>query len=234
MLTRTAIIDIGSNSARLVIFEITSQYGFHLICEQKSKVRISEGAYQKNGYLQPNGIKRAYLTLKSFKQTIDKYQVNHTTSVATSALRDAPNGKIFTQWIKQELGFSIKIIDGKQEAFYGALAALNLLPIENGITIDIGGGSSDLALIKNNTIVNTYSLNVGTVRLKELFYDKSDSTTQSRDKAKIYIQQELNKIPQEFNHHLAIAIGGTARTLAKSIMQHSSYPFDKMHAYTYI
>ena len=66
MAKRTAIIDIGSNSARLVIFEKTSRYGFHLICEQKSKVRIGEGAYEKEGHLQPIGIRRAFLTLKSF------------------------------------------------------------------------------------------------------------------------------------------------------------------------
>jgi exopolyphosphatase/guanosine-5'-triphosphate,3'-diphosphate pyrophosphatase len=128
MSKRTAIIDIGSNSARLVIFEKTSRYGFHLICEQKSKVRIGEGAYEKEGYLQPLAIKRAFLTLKSFIHTINKYQAKKTLCVATSALRDAPNGKIFTTWIKKELGLSIKIIYGKQEAIYGAIAANNLLP----------------------------------------------------------------------------------------------------------
>src|SRR5210317_1145726 len=115
MAKRTAIIDIGSNSARLVIFEKTSRYSFHLICEQKSKVRIGEGAYDKEGYLQPIGIKRAYLTLKSFQHTIDKYKANKTLCVATSALRDAPNGKEFVHWIKQELGLSVKIIDGNKE-----------------------------------------------------------------------------------------------------------------------
>jgi exopolyphosphatase/guanosine-5'-triphosphate,3'-diphosphate pyrophosphatase len=86
MAKRTAIIDIGSNSARLVIFEKTSRYGFHLICEQKSKVRIGEGAYEKEGYLQPIGIKRAYLTLKSFLHTIDKYQANKTLCVLRSLM----------------------------------------------------------------------------------------------------------------------------------------------------
>jgi len=144
---RTAIIDIGSNSARLVIFEKTSKYGFHLICEQKSKVRIGEGAYAKKGYLQPIGIIRAYHTLKSFVQTIEKYQAKKIICVATSALRDAPNAKVFTQWIRNELGLSITVIDGLKEANYGAIAAINLLPIQEGITIDIGGGSSDIALI---------------------------------------------------------------------------------------
>ena len=232
MAKRTAIIDIGSNSARLVIFEKTSRYGFHLICEQKSKVRIGEGAYEKEGYLQPVGIKRAYLTLKSFLYTIDKYQANKTLCVATSALRDAPNSKEFVQWIKKELGLSIKIINGHKEAKYGGIAAVNLLPISEGISIDIGGGSSDMTLIKNGHIVDTYSLNLGTVRLKELFFDKG-SPSVIIDKAKAYIQHELNQLPKHFTHTLAIGIGGTARTLSKGIMKQVAYPLDKLHAFSY-
>ncbi len=233
MAKRTAIIDIGSNSARLVIYETTSRYGFHLICEQKSKVRIGEGAYAKNGYLQPVGIKRAFLTLKSFLHTIDKYQASKTFCVATSALRDAPNGKLFVKWIYKELGLEINIIDGKQEANYGAIAAVNLLPVEDGISIDIGGGSSDIALIKNGAIVDTYSLDLGTVRLKELFFDTSDKNILILKKAKAYIDKALKSLPEHFKHHLAIGIGGTARTLSKGIMKRSDYPLDKLHAFTY-
>jgi len=233
MAKRTAVIDIGSNSARLVIFEKTSQYGFHLLCEQKSKVRIGEGAYEKNGYLQPIGIERAYLTLKSFLHTIEKYQASKTICVATSALRDAPNANLFKKWIKKELGLTIKVIDGNKEANYGALAAVNLLPINDGISIDIGGGSSDMALIKEGRIVMTYSLNLGTVRLKELFFDKAEKNATINHKAKAYIQKELQALPIEFMHHLAIGIGGTARTLSKGIMKRSQYPLDKLHAFSY-
>lgn len=234
MAKRTAIIDIGSNSGRLVIFEKTSRYGFHLICEQKFKVRIGEGAYEKNGYLQPPAIKRAFLTLKSFKHTIEKYQAHKTLCVATSALRDAPNGKDFVSWIKKELGLSLKIIDGKKEAAYGAIAASNLLPVKNAITIDIGGGSSDLALIENGHIVDTYSLNLGTVRLKELFYDKGSVSMEAvHAKAKAYIDRELENLPVHFRSALAIGIGGTARTLSKGIMRRSEHSLDKLHAFTY-
>ena len=233
MSKRTAIIDIGSNSARLVIFEKTSRYGFHLICEQKSKVRIGEGAYDKGGYLQPIGIRRAFLTLKSFSHTINKYQANKTLCVATSALRDAPNGKEFTRWIQKELGLSIKIIDGKEEALYGAIAISNLLPISDGITIDIGGGSSDIALIQKGQIVDTYSLNLGTVRLKELFFDKIQKPSILNEKAKAYILDALQHLPSHFKHSIAIGIGGTARTLSKGIMKQSDYPLDKLHAFSY-
>jgi len=231
MQKRTAIIDIGSNSARVVIFEQSSQYGFHLICEQKSKVRIGEGAYAKQGYLQPLGIKRAFFALQAFMSLIKKYQVNTTLCVATSALRDAPNAKIFTQWIKESLDLDIKVIDGKQEAWYGAIAVNNLLPISEGISIDIGGGSSDISLIQKGKIVESYSLNLGTVRIKELFFDHTLDS--SYVDAKAYIQKELKSLPKHFRHSLAIGIGGTARTLSKAIMKRSSYPLDKLHGFCY-
>ncbi len=224
-----AVIDIGSNSARLVIYEMSSPYGFHLICEKKSKVRIGEHAYEKGGYLQPIGIHRAYLALKEFIYTIQRYPIQKTLCVATSALRDAPNGHDFTQWIKEELNLEIEIIDGKKEAEYGALAALNLLPIDEGITIDIGGGSSDLALIKDQKIIQSFSLNLGTVRLKELFFDKA----RPLHEAEKYIQKELDKLPKAFHHALAIGIGGTARSISKGIMRSQSYPLNKIHAFTY-
>ncbi len=233
MIKRTAIIDIGSNSARLVIFEKTSHYGFHIICEQKSKVRIGEGAYEKEGNLQPIGIKRAFLSLKSFLLTIKRYQVQKTLCVATSALRDAPNGKLFVEWIKKELGLAIKIIDGNKEAQYGAIAANNLLPIHEGITIDIGGGSSDMALIQNGQLFDTYSLNLGTIRLKELFFDKKMPLCEINKKAKVYILDELAKLPGHFRHTLAIGIGGTARALGRAIMAQCNHPLDKLHAFTY-
>ena len=226
---RTAIIDIGSNSARLVIYEKTSRYGFHLICEQKTKVRIGEGAYQRGGYLQPNGIKRAFLALQSFQETIQKYKTSKTICVATSALRDAPNGKSFVSWVKKELKLEIQIIDGKKEAKYGAIAVKNLLPVSEGITIDIGGGSADLALIKKGKIVDTYSLNLGTVRLKELFFDQGKPL----EEAIAYIHSALETLPKHFRHHRAIGVGGTARTLSKSIMKSTGYPLDKLHAYCY-
>jgi len=224
-----AIIDIGSNSARLVIYQKSSKYGFHLICEKKSKVRIGEGAYEKKGYLQPIGIHRAYFALNEFINTIKLYPVTKTIAVATSAIRDAPNGLAFTEWIKKELNLEIEIIKGDREARYGAIAALNLLPITSGITVDIGGGSSDLALIVNSKIVETYSLNIGTVRLKELFFDKN----RPLEKAKKFIKKELDKLPTSFRHREMIGIGGTARTLGKCIMKNEDYPIDKIHAFTY-
>jgi len=229
MAKRTAIIDIGSNSARLAIFQHTSKSGFHLVCEQKSRVRIGEGAYAHHGRLQKSGMTRAFNTLESFMQTIEEFKVSKVIAVATSALRDAPNKETFLSKVERKLGLKIDIIQGKEEALYGAIAANNLLPVSEGITIDIGGGSSDMTLIKKGKIVETFSLDLGTVRLKELFFDNKTEISVVRH----YIESTLQTLPSSFRHTLAIGIGGTARTLAKAIIQKSHYPFGKLHAFEY-
>ncbi len=229
MAKRTAIIDIGSNSARLVIFEKSSRFGFRLICEQKSKVRIGEGAYNKGGYLQPIGMKRAFLALGAFVQTIQKFSTNDIICIATSALRDAPNAKEFISLIKDELGIKIKVIDGKQEALYGGIAVANLLPFKDCISLDIGGGSSELTLIKNGKIIDTFSLNIGTVRIKELFFDSNQTVKEAKD----FIQQELANLPDNFKHDMVVGVGGTARALSDAIMKEAGYRLDKLHGFVY-
>ena len=226
----TAIIDIGSNSARLAIFQNTSKSGFHLICEQKSRVRIGEGAYAHHGRLQKAGMERAFNALESFMQTIVEFKASKVIAVATSALRDAPNKDLFLDKVTKKLGLHVEIIHGKEEALYGAIAANNLLPLNEGITIDIGGGSSDMAVIKRGRIVEAFSLDLGTVRLKELFFDKHSDIESVRH----YIRSALNALPLSFQGNSAIGIGGTARTLAKAIIQKSNYPLDKLHAFSYL
>ncbi len=230
MYSPIAVIDIGSNSARVVIYQQLTSNSFELIYEEKSKVRIGEGAYLKEGYLQAVPLQRAYKALQSFKLQIVKIpNLNKTICVATSALRDAPNGQEFVNYIKNELNIDINIIDGKKEAYYGALASLHLLPVDNGISIDIGGGSTDIGLIRDSKIVDTYSLDLGTVRLKELFSDRVESIERIEE----YINQELNNLPKHFISSTAIGIGGTARSLSKTIMKFQAEEDKTLHNFSY-
>ncbi len=81
--------------------------------------------------------------------------------------------KVFLQKVKNELGLSIKVIDGVKEAYYGGVAALNLLHDNEFVTVDIGGGSTEFAFVKNRKIEKCISLNIGTVRINELFSKKT-------------------------------------------------------------
>jgi len=224
----TAVIDIGSNSARMAVFKKTSHFGFVLLKEIKSRVRISEGAYENGGELQEFAIKRAINALREFLLISKSLKSRKILAVATSAVRDAPNKNIFLSRVKKELGLNIKVIDGSKEAFFGAVAASNLLPENNGITIDIGGGSTEFALIQNKKIIDKISLKLGTVRLKELFFDKNDIKG-----AREYINSELSKLPDNFISDNIFGIGGTIRALSKAIMKKNEYPLDILHGFNY-
>lgn len=224
-----AVIDIGSNSARMAIFRRTSRFGFSLIFESKSKVRISQGCYENNGILQDEPINRALNAIRDFAKLAKIYNAKKLFCVATSAVRDAPNRNKFISLIKKETKVQVKAIDGQKEAFFGAVACSNLLHKKDGITIDIGGGSTECAIIQDGQIKELISLNIGTIRLKELFFDfKVDIK-----KAKEFIQNEIDKIPASFIGENVFGIGGTIRALAKLIMKKEKYQIDSIHGYEF-
>ncbi len=228
MAKRTAVIDIGSNSVRMVIYEKTSRFAFRLLHEEKSRVRISEHAYKNDGNLQEIPMQRAFDALENFLCITDSFNVRKILCVATSALRDAPNKKDFIHKIKQNLKLNIKIIDGEKEAYYGALACANLLPkLHLSLSIDIGGGSTEFALIDENKITNTLSLNLGTVRLKELFCDNANL-----DDAIAHIDSQLEFL-DNIKAKTLVGIGGTFRAIADAIMKDVGYPLEKIHGFEY-
>ncbi len=228
MAKRIAVIDIGSNSVRLVVYEKTSRFAFHLLNESKSKVRLSEDAYQNSGNLQELPMQRTLDALRDFLSIVSSYKARKTLCVATSALRDAPNKKEFILRVKKELKLNIKVIDGEKEAYLGAIACANLLPFQkNALSIDIGGGSTELSIINDKDVTNTLSLNLGTVRLKELFFD-----TNTKDKAIEYIDSKLEAL-DSLNASTIIGIGGTFRAISSAILKIKEYPLNKLHAFSY-
>lgn len=227
----TTIIDIGSNSARMVVFKKTSRYGYTLINETKSRVKISEGTYNNGGNLQEIPMQRAFGALQSFVKISHALKSRKILCVATSALRDAPNKKVFLDKVQKELGLSIKVIDGEKEAYYGAVATSNLLHVKDYMSIDIGGGSTEFCSVKQGNIEHYFSLDIGTVRLKELYFNNNDL-----EGAKSYIHTKLKEYEDQlkhFDHDNLVAIGGSSRALSKMVIQKEKYPLDALHAFTY-
>ena len=228
MAKRVAVIDIGSNSVRMVIYEKTSRFAFHLLHEEKSKVRISEYAYKHEGNLQELPMQRTFNALNDFVAISESFKVKKLLCVATSALRDAPNKKDFLKRVKDSLKLNIKIIDGEKEAYFGAMACANLLPqLSSALSIDIGGGSTELTQINDKNISNTISLNIGTVRLKELYFDKNDIAG-----AIEHIDKEL-EVLKGIDAPTLVGIGGTFRAISSAIMKIDAYPLNKIHSYEY-
>ena len=227
MAKRTAVIDIGSNSVRMIIMEKTSRFAFHLLHEVKSRVRISENAYQNNGELQEEPMQRAISALRDFVQIAHSYDVRKTLCVATSAVRDAGNKKSFLSRVQKELGLNIKVISGDREAYLGGIACANLLPRQDAMTLDIGGGSTEYASIRKGAVIESHSLDLGAVRLKELCFDTNDIKG-----AKAYIDTALETMQIESHSHI-IGVGGTFRALAQIILKNKNHPLNKLHGFSF-
>ena len=226
----TTIIDIGSNSMRMVVLKKSSRFSFSLINESKARVKISEGCYENGGNLQEIPMQRAYESMKSFLNISNNLKSRKIICVATSALRDAPNAKTFLTRIKKDFGISIKVIDGEKEAYYGGVAALNLIHENSFVTVDIGGGSTEFSFVNEGKIIKSISLNIGTVRIKELYFNKNDF-----DGARKYILNNLEKI-YDLNISMpntAVGIGGSIRAISKAIMKNDEYPLDVLHGFKY-
>ncbi len=228
MAKRTAVIDIGSNSVRVVIYERTSRFAFHLLRQAKSRVRIGEGAYNQEGHLTDQAIQRAFETIQEYVTLAKTYKCRKILSVATSALRDAPNKSLFINKVSKELGINIRVIDGDQEAYLGGIAALNMLDIKQGVTIDIGGGSTEFALIDGGKVTKTASLNIGTVRLKELFVSQGKIK-----EAKEFILKQCESLDKAFFKKPVIGIGGSIRSLSNAYLKHKDYPIKVLHGFSY-
>lgn len=223
----TAVIDIGSNSMRMAVFQKTSRFAFHILHEVKSSVRLSEHAYKNGGYLQAEPMERTAKAIGEFLSIASSFGARKILCVATSALRDAPNASIFLSRIQREYNLSIKIISGEKEAYLGGMACANLLPpINEAVTVDVGGGSSEFTLLRNGKVEKLFSLNIGTVRIKELFFD-----TDNIPGAIEYIDNELKHLP-DFATDTLIGIGGTFRALTRALMKKEDYPLKKLHAYS--
>ena len=121
------IIDLGSNTARLIVMAAIPGYSYRLEDEIREVVRLHQGMSKKG--LSQEAMDRALSTLRLFKRFCDSTRVDIVLSTATSAVREAANGQAFVEQIESEIGLAVQILDGEREAYYGTLGALNEVPM---------------------------------------------------------------------------------------------------------
>jgi exopolyphosphatase/guanosine-5'-triphosphate,3'-diphosphate pyrophosphatase len=231
MSKRIAIIDLGSNSARLIIVEIYANGAYNLIYHQKDGVRLSQDA-DKHRQLQPEAMARTMVLLKSFAHMCHLHHTNKILGVGTAAIRNALNGPEFVKEVHKETGISLKIISGEVEARLGYLGAVNTLDVTDAVLFDLGGGSTELTLIKNRKAEKVISLPFGAVTLTERFKLQNKASEAQLADLNDFLSQELDKIPWLKDLELPlIGIGGTARSIGKMEQKRNNYPLLKLHNY---
>jgi exopolyphosphatase/guanosine-5'-triphosphate,3'-diphosphate pyrophosphatase len=209
-----SIIDIGSNSASISIYKIINSSKFETIFKLKQQTKMSKDSYQNDGVLQNNPLEITYNAISEFTTVANDMGVDIQYAIATSAMRDAPNAKNFTNRVKKGIGISIDIISGIDEATLGGLAVIHKSNINNGVVVDIGGGSTDLSLIIDSVVVQSYSLKLGVIRLQE--YKDNGKNIDN------IIDFELKKIPDSIYSPTIIGIGGTLRAISKYYIKDTS------------
>lgn len=230
---RIAIIDIGSNSARLVVSHIYKNGAYNMVYNQKEALRLSQKVDGQN-MLTEEAFTSTIDTLKSFAYMCKIYQADKIIAVATAAIRNAANGKELIARAAQETDIRLHIISGKTEAYISYLGVINTLDVKNGIIFDLGGGSTELILFKNRKILESVSIPLGAVNTTSMFNIRNEMPPEVFTKLSTFIMDCLAKYPWLKQKNLPlIGVGGTARTVAKIIQRAKKYPATKIHNYAY-
>ncbi|RAQ39362.1 exopolyphosphatase, partial [Arthrospira sp. O9.13F] len=220
-----ASIDLGTNSLHMVIVRIDKSLpAFTIIAREKDTVRL--GDCGPKGQLKPEVMDRAIATLKRFQELAKTFNVEQVVAVATSAVREAPNGRDFIKRVSDELDLEINLISGPEEArriYLGVLSAMEFHD-EPHVIIDIGGGSTELILGDGGEPKFLSSTKVGAVRLTQE-YIKTDPISRTEFLfVQAYIRGMLERPVDELRLHLQpgkvphlVGTSGTIETLAVMI-----------------
>lgn len=228
-----AVIDIGSNSMRVLVYEIYENNSYKIIDEEKRMTRL--GQYiDDNNNLSNEGIEKLLITLEFFKILCEKNNVVEIIVVATEAIRRADNKQSILALVKEKLNLDIRILSGLEESAYGYTTIKATMDINDALLIDIGGSSMEITLVKNKKILNGISLPLGSIPLTKLFHFDNPPDKDTMANFKKYILKEFDKLPWLSNvkNLPLIGIGGTARSIGKIHKKLINYPLDLLHNYT--
>ncbi len=230
---RTGIIDIGSNSIRLVIFESNSQGSYRVIDEVKESARLSERVNEE-GEFSEDVIALVSTTLLHFRMLCEAAGTQKIRAIATAAIRNAKRSQHIIDVLQSSTGLTIEILSGEQEAYFGFLGMINTLDLQDGYLIDIGGGSTELSLFLNRTIVHSFSFPFGSVLLtKKYGRDGVISEEKQRDIQRM-IEHAVSRFDWIGKHPglPLVGLGGTVRSLCNIDQKSKHYSLSLTHNYT--
>ncbi len=228
---RIAVIDLGSNTNRLIIMETRLGFSYRLVDEVREVVRLQKGITKQG--LSEEAITRGLSTLRLYKDFCQQTNVNQILATATSAVREAANGPAFLKQVKDELGISIQLLDGDKEAYYDALGALNEIELQEGVVLDIGGGSIQLSDIQKRNFIRGNSLLLGALALSERYVTRDPISKKEFKAIENEISNQLDTIkwlPEKSSQRL-IGLGGTIRNLALIEANRQKYQLNTQHGF---
>ena len=229
---KVGVIDIGSNTIRLVIYEY-SFTGRQLKEVENFKVSARLRTFlDEHHALNEKGISLLLDTLQNFRIMIQQYNVTDVFCVATATVRQASNQEDIIQIIKEKTGFTTTLLSEYEESYYGFLAIIHSMDIQEGITIDMGGASTEITYFRNRELIHYYSLPFGSLSLKLQFVKGDIPTHYESLEIGQYIRSQLENLPWLVNKQVPIiAIGGSARNVVEIHQSSTNYPIVGVHQY---
>jgi exopolyphosphatase/guanosine-5'-triphosphate,3'-diphosphate pyrophosphatase len=229
---RLGIIDLGSNSARLMVAHYAPGRAFKITDEVARRVRLSEGMAADN-QLHPAAIKRALETLRMFQAFCAASGVRRIAPVATAAVRDAANQAEFLEKVQKQTGLRFRVLSGEEEARLGAVGVINSLGLRDGLVMDVGGGSAEVSEVRGGRFRRGLTAPLGAVRLTELYL--ANDPVKSGDVARLTDHLDTSFELVDWmtlgKDGTLVALGGTARALARIDRELREYPLGLTHGY---
>ena len=244
---RVAVVDIGSNSTRLLVAEVDTDTGSLQELTRDSRVtRLGEGV-DANGSLSDAAIERVPNVLGDYHDEIEEHDCEANLAVLTSAVRDADNGADFAERVRTEFELDARVLSGDEEAQLTFLGAMSSRPDEGGsggehggaavptVVIDIGGGSTEFVIGSGRTAGFHVSLHVGVVRMSERHIHTDPPDPHELQKLAADVRQNFEDgLPADQRDAVerAIAVAGTAPSAASIDQELDPYDSERVNGYT--
>ncbi|WHZ22435.1 MAG: Exopolyphosphatase [Nitrospira sp.] len=228
-------IDIGTLTCRLLIAELTPSGRLRELRSDRRILRLGQGV-DRDRVLRVDAMQRVIDTLKEWRQVIDGHQVEASTVVATSAVRDAGNRAEFLELVRREAGFQIEIISGDEEARRTMLGIRSDLPpgVTDVLALDIGGGSTEFILDRLGRPPLVRSIDIGVVRLSERLLHHDPPTDEEVQQAREWVRSEAAAAVESMrlpNGFTFVGTAGTITSLAAMAQQLPAYEPARIHNY---
>jgi exopolyphosphatase/guanosine-5'-triphosphate,3'-diphosphate pyrophosphatase len=227
-----AVIDIGSNSGRVVVYRLHRDGYLRILATSRASLRLVRELDERHS-LSREAEARALDALQDFRALSLGAGARRTVALATAAVRDASNGPAFIRRVRTELGIRVRILTGDEEAEYGFLGAVRGLPVTDGVLFDLGGGSMQVSRFQGRRLVKDWSFPLGALRLSDAFLHSDPPAGREMRRLQEHVRRTLESagIGRLGRGQSLVGTGGTVRNLAKIDQKSQSYPIPRLHGY---
>lgn len=230
---RIAVMDIGSNSIRLVIYEQRENGAYRIISEFKESARLS-GRIGTDGALPFTEIQSIVRILSHFKRICTAHDVKEYRVAATAAIRNATNALQIIEILCRNTGFKVELLSGEDEARLGFLGMIQSMDVSDGILVDIGGGSTEVSIFRDRKLMRSISFPFGAVNTTQKFAPSGEFQSEQLQGIRQMVEQAINGEPwiKAVPGMPLVGLGGTIRTLCKINQRKHKYSLGLTHNYT--